>query len=124
MDLELYHLVAKAYTELDAELLIQALSDDCVYESQMVLVPLEGKEAIADLLRGKFKAIKEAGSHVSGSVRRVRTGAIAGAINKPGIVLRQRYTDAVVLLKLSPTNKVSRIDLCIVPAPGNTSTTH
>jgi hypothetical protein len=106
-------LVAEAYANLDAELLIDALDEDCVYESQKVLIPLKGKNDIADYIRDKFKTIKANKASITCSVRR-RHG-------QPCVVLMQGDTKGVVLLELSKDEKISRIDLCVVPSPAETS---
>mgnify|MGYP005668571585 CR=1 FL=1 len=113
-------LVAEAYSNLDSELLIDALAEDCVYESQKVLARLEGKNAIADHIRGKFKTIETGKAFVTASVRRVCRGAVFGALGQPCVVLNQGDLGAVVLLELSDDGKIKRIDLCVVPSPADT----
>ena len=116
MDLQPYHLLAKAYADLDAEQIIGQLSDDCVYESQMVLEPLIGREAIAAYLRIKFETIRDSGQKIVAEVRTVPCLA-----NQPCVILGQ-YGDfvAVVLASFIDSGKISRIDLCVVPGPTET----
>ena len=113
-------LVAEAYVNLDAELLINALAEDCVYESQQCLAPLEGKNAIAEFIRAKFKNIEVSKAFVTASVRRVYRGPVLGSLGQPCVVLKQGDQGAVVLLKLSGEEKISRIDLCTIPGPADT----
>ena len=111
---------AEAYNNLDSELLIDVLADDCVYESQKVLAPLTVKSVIIDFIRGKFKTIKAKKAFVTASVRRVCRGAVFGALGQPCVVLNQGDLGAVVLLELSDDGKIKRIDLCVVPSPADT----
>jgi hypothetical protein len=111
---------AEAYNNLDSELLIDALAEDCVYESQKVLAPLTGKSVVNDFIRGKFKTIKARKAFVTASVRRVCRGAVFGALGQPCVVLNQGDVGAVVLLELSDEGKIKRIDICIVPGPADT----
>jgi hypothetical protein len=120
MQLKNYKIFAEAYSTLDAESLIGALADDCVFESQMVLTALEGKKAIGEYLRGKFETICNANAHVSCSLERVVSGPVWGAIGKPCIVMHQGEQRAVVLLDQSNDGKITRIDLCIAPTPDDT----
>jgi hypothetical protein len=113
-------LVAEAYSNLDSELLIDALAEDCVYESQKVLARLEGKNAIADHIRGKFKTIETGKAFVTASVRRVCRGPVSNTLGKPCVVLNQGEVGAVVLLEISGEGKISRIDICVVPSPADT----
>jgi hypothetical protein len=113
-------LVAEAYANLDAELLIGVLAEDCVYESQQCLAPLEGKNAIAEIIREKFENIEASKTFVTASVRSVCRGPVLGALGKPCVVLSQNNQEAVVLLELSDEGKISRIDLCVVPSPADT----
>lgn len=100
--------------------MIDILADDCVYESQKVLAPLTGKSVIIDFIRGKFKTIKASKAFVTASVRRMCRGAVFGALGQPCVVLNQGDVGAVVLLKLSDEGKINRIDICVVPSPGDT----
>jgi hypothetical protein len=113
-------IVAKAYLDLDPEPLIEALADDCIYESQKVIEPIVGKAKIEDFMRAKFQTISNSGAFVEASVRRVVSGPVIGAYGQPCVVLKQGDTGAVVLLTLSDTNQIARIDLCIVPTPADT----
>ena len=49
-------LVAEAYTNQNAELSIGTLAEDSVYESQSVIEPLKGKNAIAHYI---MKSIRQ-----------------------------------------------------------------
>ena len=120
MQLKNHKIFAEAYSTLDVEPLIGALADDCVFESQMVLEPLEGKEAIENYLRGKFETLRNANAPVSCSLARVVSGSVLGAVGSPCVVMRQEEQEGVALLKQSNDGKINRIDLCIVPRPGDT----
>ena len=51
MQLENYKNFAEAYSTFNVEPLIEALADDCIFESQIILQPLEGKPDIEENLR-------------------------------------------------------------------------
>ena len=120
MQLENYKIFAEAYSTFDVEPLINALADDCVFESQMVLEPLEGKEAIENYLRGKFEALRNANAPISCSLARVVSGSVLGTVGSPCVVMCQEEQEGVALLRQSDDGKINRIDLCIVPRPGDT----
>ena len=54
MQLENCKVFVEAYSTFNVEPLIEALADDCIFESQMVLQPLEGKPDVEEYLRGKL----------------------------------------------------------------------
>ncbi len=109
---------ARAMNRLDAQPLVQLLSENCVYESQNVFTPLRGKEAIVTYLRGKFHAIEQAGC---GSQVFAQLGKMIHIyVDRPCVILAQGAYDnlvAVVLFEVD-RGKITRIDLCsVLPNP-------
>jgi hypothetical protein len=51
-------IIAAARTEFDPEPIVRLLAPAAVYESQAVLEPLKGREAIAESLRKRFRYIE------------------------------------------------------------------
>jgi hypothetical protein len=58
-EFELVKLYAKTWNTLNPAIIEPYLADDVVYESQVVLSPLVGKEAVFDYLQGKMQTIKQ-----------------------------------------------------------------
>lgn len=113
-------IIAEAYASVDPEPYIDALAEDCVYESQQSFTPIKGKDAIEESIRKWFNNIKESKNYVTSSVRRVFRGPVMDALGQPCVVLKRDDAGLVLLLKLSDDSKISRIDVCVVPAPTDT----
>lgn len=120
MQLENYKIFAEAYSTFDAEPLINALAEDCVFESQMVMQPLVGKPAIEEYLRRKMETFRKHKTHIDCSLAQVGSSPVLSANGSPCVVMRQGDGGAVVLLKQSEAGEITRIDLCTSPAPEDT----
>jgi hypothetical protein len=116
--IEIGHLrkFAQSWNNLDAKYIINELSDNIVYESQWVLIPVMGKSALLEYLASKFKAIKNT---ASGQVK-AEMAFLPSLSGKPCIVLSQNTQEVsrkvTVLMKIVES-KVERIDVCFIPAP-------
>jgi hypothetical protein len=126
---------ACAWNVLDPERIIAHLAEDAVYESQNVLEPLRGREAIADYLRGKMATIR---AHPGATVRaelgyvgdqfgrRVSLGFPGQMTGRPCVLVAQGASDkpeALVLLEIGG-GQIRRIDLCsVVPEPSRATRT-
>ena len=85
MQLENYKIFAEAYSTFNVEPLIEALADDCIFESQMVLQPLEGKPDIEEYLRGKFATFRKSKTYITCSLARVGSCPVLTAVGKPSL---------------------------------------
>jgi hypothetical protein len=120
---------ALAWNTLDPERIVERLNPEAVYESQQVLEPLRGREAIAAYLRGKMAVIGQApGARVRAELGRcgLEGGQPAAVFSawpgRPCVLLFQGRGDeprALVLLEVAD-GFIDRIDLCtVVPAPAS-----
>ncbi len=111
--------LAKCWNNLDTSFIEQALADDFIYESQWVLIPIEGKEFFLSYLHAKFQAIKVSMLQQKMSV--TAELALHPAIQyKPCIVLTQITSDEIIqvlLLIILKHKKIIRIDVCFIPNP-------
>ena len=106
---------AKMMNSLSVEPLESLLSDDFTYESQTVFSALESKQAFLDYIRPKLLTIEKAGATVFSEMGMVS----AYGQHQPCVVLAQNSKDNLVGLVLARVteDKVTRLDLCIVPPP-------
>ncbi|HEX5386708.1 MAG TPA: nuclear transport factor 2 family protein [Gemmatimonadales bacterium] len=120
---------ALAWNELDADRVISHLSAQAVYESQNVMMPLRGREAIAEYLRGKMATIRatpeaavRAELGLCGDQRGARIRLVSAWPGRPCVLLHQGRTNepvALVLLEVAK-GEIDRIDLCtVVPSPAS-----
>jgi hypothetical protein len=91
------------------------LAQDFVYESQMVLTPLRSKREFRDYIVLKMKTIESTGATVFAEMGQVR--AYGGL--QPCVVVAQGGKDDLVGVVVATVtgNKLSRLDLCVVPEP-------
>ena len=111
------HAYGQAFAKFDATAACKMLSDDVVYESQMVLSPLVGKEAVAAHIKKRFEFLRE---HIAGDFR-ISRGEVelpAGS-NYPCLILQRGETrDALLVLELNSDAKIVRLDfLVVLPHP-------
>ena len=85
MQLENYKNFAEAYSTFNVEPLIEALADDCIFESQMVLQPLEGKPDIEEYLGEKFATFRKSKTYIACSLARVGSCPVLTAVGKPSL---------------------------------------
>jgi hypothetical protein len=106
---------AKMMNTLSVGPLEPLLAENFTYESQAVLSPLESKQDFLDYIRPKLQTIQNAGSAVFAEMGTVS----AYGESQPCVILAQRSKDNLVGLVFArlADGKLSRLDLCIVPAP-------
>ena len=107
---------AKAWNTLDASVLESMLDERIKLESQHVLTPLVGRDAVLDYLAAKMETIRKAG--LSACVF-AELGDVYGPDLQPCVIVAQGEIDrleAVVLFKVSGA-AITRIDICVVPDP-------
>lgn len=116
-DLESLRQVAKSWNNLDTCFIDMSLADDFIYESQWVLMPIEGKTDFLRYLKSKFRAIRSAIKEVKVTAELAYHPRMH---YKPMIVLKQ-YTSVesrqVSILIKTKRKKIQRIDLCFFPDP-------
>jgi hypothetical protein len=112
-------LIAKSWNSLDISYIEAVLADDLIYESQWVLVPIEGKESYLSYLNSKFQAIKAVMNSEPMNITAELT-LHPSIQNKPGIVITQVTKDGIrqvsLLIKIQKS-KIKRIDVCFIPDP-------
>jgi hypothetical protein len=109
---------AQAFNSLDPTPLISLFSKDCVYESQFVFDVLEGKERVAEYLKGKIQTIKAGGKACEvfaqlGTMREIYPG-------RPCVLMAQGDCEKPVGVVLFQTEgrEIKRIDMCgVLPTP-------
>ena len=106
---------AKMMNTLSAEPLEPLLADDFAYESQVVFEALESKQAFLEHMIPKLQTIRCSNATVYAEM-----GTVAAyGKNQACVILAQNDKANLVALVLAKTrgSKLSRLDLCIVPAP-------
>ena len=126
----------KGYCSGDFSSVFPYLAEDCVMESQWVLTPNEGYQAVVDYLTGKGETLKRTGSFPSCSIVELvggmnlikdadfhvngeKTHGSFGLLYNSGelcLLMEQTIddkTNGVMLgIKLTEDNKIARVDLC------------
>lgn len=105
-----------AVESLNIEPLRDLLSETVIYESQRVLNPLVGRDAVIDYLQGKFQALTAAN---------IAYNFVGGVVDLPSgqntpclIILRDGAREGLVVLTLDDADEVSRVDLIsVAPRP-------
>ena len=118
-ELETLKKLAKSWNNLDTSFIENELADDIVYESQWVLIPIEGKVEFLSYFKSKFSAIK---SSLQSNIMIVNADiALQPSLNnRPCIVLTQitsEETRQVTVLLEIQNLKIKRIDVCFIPDP-------
>lgn len=116
---EKLQLIAKSWNSLDASILANVLANDVVFESQWVLVSIEGKVSFLDYLTNKFQSIKEYSAHNLCSIS-AEVVLHPSLFNSPGLVITQITNSGVIQVSLViriQDNFITRIDVCFVPDP-------
>ncbi len=133
-ELELVKLYAKAWNTLTFETIEPHLDDDVIYESQQVFSSLNGKNEVADYLRGKMATIKRvvyksdvyAEIGYCGSQNNQAVQVLSAYNGRPCVLMSQGDISkvlALVLLEVE-SGKVKRIDICTeVPHPSSATRT-
>ncbi len=106
---------AKMMNTLSTEPLEAILADDFIYESQMVIKPLNSKQAFLDYMVPKLQTIQRLNATVYAEMGSVS----AYSENQPCVILAQNDKANLIGLVLAKTDGkvLKRLDLCIVPSP-------
>jgi len=106
---------AKMLNTLSITPLEPLLAEDFTYASQSVLSELKSKQEFLDYMEPKLQTIKNAGATVFAEMGMVS----AYGERQPCVVVAQDGKDELVGLVLARISgdKLTRLDLCIVPAP-------
>lgn len=91
------------------------LADDFVYESQMVISPLESKQEFLSYMEAKLATIRASHATVYAQM-----GTVAAFFREcPCVVVAQRDLNQLMCLVLAKTegDLLKRLDLCVVPSP-------
>ncbi|HMK55279.1 MAG TPA: hypothetical protein VK448_01425 [Dissulfurispiraceae bacterium] len=115
--------LGKTYNNLDVSYIEELLDEAVIYESQQVLCPLKGKEAVLNYLRKKFMTLRQTpGAELiaeigfMGSQERAYIKAAFVAEGQPCLILSQGGKDrklAVALIE-ALRGKIRRVELCTV----------
>lgn len=130
--------LCKCYSVGRFEGLFSLLSEECVFESQWVLTPNKGKEAVVEYftnkgtalrrsnscpeciiveLVGNLNAIEDAELHVNGGAAQRASFGLFYPDGKLAMLMRQRQNGRLIYvlvdLQLDEQDMISRIDLCI-----------
>jgi len=91
------------------------LADDFTYESHYVIEALESKQAFLEYIKPRLQTIAQADARIFAEMGTVS----ACGERQPCVVLAQYSKSILVGLVLAKVqgNKLSRLDLCIDPAP-------
>jgi hypothetical protein len=125
LELELLRQVARAWNNLNIRFIEKELADDCIYKSQWVLTPIEGKRAFLSFLETKFSAIKYAMKFEPITVS-AELALHPEIQNRPCIVVTQIANDGIrqvsILIKIYK-KKIKCIDVCFIPDPAEAELT-
>jgi len=124
---------ARAWNTLDPEPIVACLAANAVYESQSVLEPLRGREAIAHYVRGKMATLRDQPAYAiraelgrCGSQVGQRVSVLSAPEGQPCVLIWQGGStepDALVLLEVDG-GEIRRVDICTVaPAPSTAERT-
>ena len=126
----------KGYCSGDFSTVFPYLAENCVMESQWVLTPNEGYQAVVDYLTGKGETLKRTGSFPSCSIVELvggmnlikdadfhvngeKTHGSFGLLYNSGelcLLMEQTIDDktngVMLRIKLTEDNKIARVDLC------------
>lgn len=106
---------AKMMNTLNTDGFEPLIADDFIYSSQMVLQPIESKEAFLHYIRQKLNTI-----HSANAIVFAEMGTIdAYGELQPCVILAQNTKENIVGLVLAKTagDFLKQLDLCIIPQP-------
>ena len=130
-------IISDGYEKGDFEPLFPYLAEDCVFESQWVLAPNTGYEAVVSYLTAKGETLKTSGSFPScyiqelvGNINTIKDvninvngekqhGSVGLHYPSGELCLLMRQTiddktnDVILRIKLNDDEKIARIDLCM-----------
>ena len=125
------HALAWMWNRLDPEPVLLLLSSEVVWESQMVLVPLVGNDAVTEYLLGKMETLREMGADLRlcaelgrcGDERDRAVQVLSAYEGRPCVLtyqgedLERREPSGLVLVEMA-AGCIRRVDLCTVaPVP-------
>ena len=125
--------LAAMWNLLDPTPLVEILAPDVVWESQVVLEPLSGREAVAAYLRGKLETLRSRRTTHPVVAELGRCGADPGTLvrvlsaspGRPCVIVfqgddvRLRRASALALVQVED-GRVRRVDLCaFAPSPSS-----
>ncbi len=119
LEIENLKLIARTWNNLDVSFIEPILSDNFTYESQWVLIPINGKDSFLSYLNSKFLAIKAV---MDSELMKVNAELVLfpSLLDRPGLVITQTTKDDVkkvsLLIKIHES-KINRIDICFIPDP-------
>lgn len=108
---------AQMMNNLDPEIIEPYLADDVQYSSQAVFAEMKSKQEYMAYLRQKLPVIKASGQDVYAEMGTVKRGWPG----EPCVILAQGSRDnriATILIKIKG-EKISRLDMCIIPHPND-----
>jgi hypothetical protein len=119
LELKLLKQLELSWNKLNTDYIKTSLSDEIVYESQWVLIPIIGKAEVLMYLKNKFKTIKrEMKSGIT--IIKAKIGYLPAMNKRPCIVLSQiisnKFNEVTILIEVKQS-LISRIDLCFIPDP-------
>lgn len=117
--------IATAYNRFDYSLFEPLLADNSVYESQMVHVPMNGKENFLAFIKAKFKTIQETNAIVFAEIGYLSLKSQTGnpkflmKENTPCIIIAQgnKENKASILLIKVKDDLVTQMDMCTKVQP-------
>jgi hypothetical protein len=106
---------AKMLNSLRPDAVEHLLAEEFVYESQYVIQPLTSREQFLDYIRPKLETIARAKATVYAEMGTVDTGGK----REPCVVLAQDSKSNLIGLAFATVSgdKLTRLDLCIIPRP-------
>jgi hypothetical protein len=112
-------LYAATRNRLDPEPLVERLAEAVVYESQRVLEPIVGRDAVAAYLRERYDVLRRmAGERDTGRVEMGEIGLPRAADHPCGIFVIEHRRESLAVLSLDTCGLVARIDLLsVTPRP-------
>ena len=112
-------ILASSWNTLQTDKLEKVLADDLLYESQWTFTPIYGKSNFIRYLNLKFTQIKKLKEKREMLVE-AELGRFPSLNHRAGIVLRQGEKDdfiqVTVLIEVKK-EKISTIEMCLVPHP-------
>ena len=115
--------LGKAYNNLDVVHIEELIDDNVIYESQQVICPLKGREAVTDYLRKKFDTLRKTpGSELiaefgfMGSQEHSYIHAAFAREGQPCLILSQGEKERKLagVLGEGLKGKISRGELCTI----------
>jgi hypothetical protein len=108
-------ILARAWNNLDVNIIEPYIAEDIIYWSQQVLTDMTGKKAVVEYLTEKMETIRKLpGAQVFAELGETKPYPMAPNPPEPCVILAQgdkNNIDALVLLKIE-SGKINSIALC------------